>query len=213
MNTSLEHNLKRESEVPPDIESSSDQYALRFRGDVGEWFLQHQAKKVLQLLAQIGPSQTVLEVGGGHTQLTPSLVKSGHKVTVQGSDLGCALRVRRSFSPREIPFVTSSLYEPPFANAAFDVVVSIRMLAHVKDTERFLKACARVARKAVIVDFPSLRNFNFLSNVLFRLKKSIESDTRPYRCFRPSHPGRLLRESGFDERAIVPQFFLPRFQT
>ena len=51
-----------------DIETSSDGYAARFAGPVGEWMLEIQETITVALLPKT-PSATILDVGGGHGQL------------------------------------------------------------------------------------------------------------------------------------------------
>ena len=48
-----------------DIETSSEDYAKRFSGEVGKYFLDVQAKITLDLLKDL-PNSSVLDVGGGH---------------------------------------------------------------------------------------------------------------------------------------------------
>jgi SAM-dependent methyltransferase len=195
--------------APPDVESSTDHYALRFRGSTGRWFLERQEATVLEILSGLGPSLRILEVGGGHAQLTPALVRAGHRVTVQGSSPGCAARLRRVLEASLAPFVASSLVHLPFEDRAFDAVISIRTLAHVDDPEVFLASCARVSTRAIVLDFPSIRSANALSNALWRVKRGIEKDTRPFRCFTPHEIEGLLRARGFRQARAIPQFFLP----
>ncbi|MDQ2673475.1 MAG: methyltransferase, partial [Chloroflexota bacterium] len=70
-----------------DVESSSEAYARRFAGPVGQWFLELQARLTLESLAGLPPGATILDVGGGHAQLAPPLVEAGYRVTVVGSDV------------------------------------------------------------------------------------------------------------------------------
>ena len=62
-----------ESREDADVETSSDAYARRFAGGVGRFFLGRQRDAVLALLAPF-PRARVLDVGGGHGQLTGPLV-------------------------------------------------------------------------------------------------------------------------------------------
>ena len=57
----------------PDVESSSDEYALRFRGAVGKWQIERQNQLLLDLLAK-WKNASVLDVGGGHGQYTDDLI-------------------------------------------------------------------------------------------------------------------------------------------
>src|SRR3972149_2530813 len=59
-----------------DVETSSEAYARRFAGPVGEFFLEVQAAATLDLLRP-WPGSSLLEVGGGHGQLTGPPVEAG----------------------------------------------------------------------------------------------------------------------------------------
>jgi len=191
---------------PPDIATSSDDYARRFSREVGKWFLGAQAEGVRRLLDHLGAS-SLLEVGGGHAQLTESLLAEGHSVVVQGSDPSCAVRLRRLYSSLEVPFVCSSLERLPFNDLQFDVVVTVRTMAHVADPKGFLAECSRVAKSAVLIDYPSCRSINLLGEMMFGLKNKVEKDTRPYRSFRLAEIAEMFRSSGFREAGSIPQFF------
>jgi ubiquinone/menaquinone biosynthesis C-methylase UbiE len=192
----------------PDIASSHDDYARRFSGEVGRWFLERQKSIVLQLLAPLGV-ETILEVGGGHAQLTPSLVEAGYQVSVQGSDVSCSARLRRIYSDREVPFLLGALEHLPVGDRAFDAVVTVRTMAHVDDPAIFLAECARVARRAIVIDYPSQRSVNRFADVFFEGKQSIERDTRRYRSFADAEVRGWMAQSGFRPERNVRQFFWP----
>ena len=56
-----------------DIETSSDDYAARFAGEIGAWLLKVQEEATLRMLAAY-PNAKILDVGGGHGQLTGALI-------------------------------------------------------------------------------------------------------------------------------------------
>ena len=76
-----------------DVSSSSDDYARRFAGAVGQWFLDIQTGITLDLLRELPPAASVLDVGGGHAQVAPPLIAAGYDVTVIGSDSQCSARL------------------------------------------------------------------------------------------------------------------------
>ena len=76
-----------------DIETSSEGYASRFSGAVGTWMLNIQTEATLQML-QDYPQATVLDVGGGHGQITAPLIENGYQVTVLGSSEVCQARIQ-----------------------------------------------------------------------------------------------------------------------
>ena len=78
----------------PDLESSTDEYAQRFAGPVGDYFLEVQTEAVRKLMpSPVGCS--VLDVGGGHAQLAGPLVEAGYDVTILASDESCRDRLDR----------------------------------------------------------------------------------------------------------------------
>lgn len=183
-----------------DIETSSDGYASRFSGEVGEWFLDKQ----LQITKKFLESGTILDVGGGHAQLANPLSKAGYNVTVVGSDEACKARLAPS-----VQFIKGDLINLPFPDASFDTVLSFRFISHCNAWEQHLKELARVARKQVIIEYPVWVSLNALTPILFSLKKKIEKNTRTYRLFYHSEIQRTLRKAGFKESKREGQYVLP----
>src|SRR5262245_25124775 len=83
-----------------DVETSSEGYASRFRGRIGAWMLGIQRRATLLLLGALPPGGTVLDLGGGHAQLTGALLEKGWNVVVAGSDPECRHRVAPYLSPQ-----------------------------------------------------------------------------------------------------------------
>jgi 2-polyprenyl-3-methyl-5-hydroxy-6-metoxy-1,4-benzoquinol methylase len=191
-----------------DVATSSADYARRFAGGVGAWFLDVQAKATLELLAP-WPGASIVDVGGGHGQLTGPLVEAGHEVTVFGSQEICRERVRPWTEHGQARFSSGDLLALPFPDGAFDVALSFRLLPHVSRWRTLLAELARVARRAVIVDYPTSRSVNAASGVLFGLKKGVEGNTRPFTVFRDAEVEEALAASGLRVTGRRPQFLLP----
>ena len=196
----------------PDIETASDAYALRFSGPVGDYLLDVQAKTVQRLLSEAAiKGGRVLDVGGGHAQLTRLLLALGFEVWVQGSTPSCAERLVPLMHEAEgrLHFVTSSLWSLPFADRAFDLVVGIRLLAHVDRWQALLAEMGRVCRQAVLVDFPPIVSANVLEPWLFALKRRLEGNTRRFRCYSMRQMAPVLRDLGFVDLLQHKQFLAP----
>jgi SAM-dependent methyltransferase len=191
-----------------DIETSSAGYAERFRGPVGAWFLDVQARTTLALL-EPWPRARVLDVGGGHGQLTGPLIDAGHEVTVYASDPVCRERVRSYVDGGRARFEAGDLLHAPFADRSFDVALSFRLLPHVAPWRALVAELCRLAARAVVVDYPTRRSVNALAGPLFEAKKNVEGDTRPFAVFRDSDVSDAFDASGFRVTARRPQFFLP----
>lgn len=192
----------------PDLESSTEQYARRFAGSVGGYFLRVQ-REIVHSMLQPADHRSLLDVGGGHAQLSPSLVDAGYEVTVFGSDDSCKQRLDSAIGTERYQFVSGNLLALPFADDSFDVVLAFRMLPHLKNWQGFVAELCRVATKCVIVDYPTLKSFNWFSNRLFALKKRVEENTRPYQCFRDAHVAKAFHTSGFRVAQSKGQFLLP----
>jgi SAM-dependent methyltransferase len=192
----------------PDVETSSEGYASRFSGEVGRYFLEIQSAAVFDLLAP-WPGARVLDVGGGHAQLAPALVERGFRVTVVGSDEVCRERLDRALPPGSFEFRACDLLALPYPDRSFDIVVSLRLLAHVERWRELVAELCRVASHAVILDFSDSRSFNQLYGPLFPWKRAVEGNTRTFHIFKPGEVAAEAARHGFGCPAERRQFFLP----
>ena len=167
-----------------------------------------QSRVTLDLLTKF-PGASVLDVGGGHGQTTGALVGAGHRVTILGSDASCEARVREWTRTGSATFVAADLLDPGLPEGSFDVVLSYRLLPHARRFEDLVATLARLARRAVIVDYPTRRSLNSAADVLFGLKRSVERDTRPFRVFADAEVESVFAAHGFHPTARCGQFFFP----
>lgn len=190
------------------METSSEGYARRFSGPVGTFFLETQAQATLDLLAPFAAA-SVLEVGGGHGQLTGPLVEAGHAVTVFGSDARCRDRVRPWVDAGRARFEAGDLLALPFPDRAFDLVLSYRLLPHVARWPDLVGELCRAARRAVVVDYPTARSVNLAAGALFGAKQGVEGDTRPFLVFRDAEIEAAFARHGFRPTGRRPQLLFP----
>jgi len=193
----------------PDLETSSADYATRFSGNVGRYFLDVQKRSVIDLLKRV-PGRTVLDVGGAHGQIAVPLRANGYEVTILGSSPICNYNLTNQLGRDGVfRFVAGDLLNLPFHDRSFDVVVSFRLLPHVERWKQLIEELARVARFAVIVDFPTISSVNMFSPLLFRLKKRIERNTRPYTLFTTGSVRKAFHQTGYHNYATKGQFLFP----
>ncbi|MEO1681211.1 MAG: class I SAM-dependent methyltransferase [Pseudomonadota bacterium] len=190
-----------------DLDPSTDRYARRFEGPAGEWLLSRQTKALRRLIAP-WPQATVLDVGGGHGQVATPLLEDGHKVRVLASS-EVALGQVRAMSSVSLSTEVGPLTALAYSDQSFDVVASFRILAHIGDWRVLLREMARVARHAVIVDFPIPGGANALEPLLFGLKQRVEGDTRRFQTITRKEVRASLSEAGLAEFNAIGQFVLP----
>lgn len=195
-------------EETADIETASDDYARRFAGPTGEWLLSVQERITFELLAK-GTKGSVLDVGGGHGQLAVPLARAGWDVTVLGSDDSTANRIRPLLDAGELTFQKANLIALPYADQSFDHVICFRYISHCGEWRQLVKELCRVARTSVILDYPPLFSWNFLTPLLFHVKKRLEGNTRTYTLFRHRELAALFAAEGFPTIERRGQFFLP----
>jgi len=199
--------------VPPaledaDRETSSEGYARRFAGPVGRFFLERQTATTLDLVAP-WPGGSVVDVGGGHGQVAGPLADAGCRVTVAGSSAVCIERVHGLVDGGRARFETVDLLRLPFPDRSFDLALSYRLLPHVARWAEVVAELCRVARHAVIVDYPTSRSLNAVAEPFFALKKGVEGNTRPFAVFKDSQITDAFAAHGFRPTARRPQFFWP----
>jgi glycosyltransferase involved in cell wall biosynthesis/2-polyprenyl-3-methyl-5-hydroxy-6-metoxy-1,4-benzoquinol methylase len=203
----LEHDI-----TTPDVETSSAAYARRFAGPVGTYLLDVQAETAHGLLSEVAfQGRRALDVGGGHGQLTRLLLAQGFDVWVQGSASSCAARLAplTDEAGGRLHFVTSSLWALPFADDTFDLVVGIRLLAHVEQWQALLAEMARVCRQCLLLEYAPTMSANALEPLLFSLKRHLEGNTRPFFCYSQHQLAPVLRDLGFIDVTERKQLLIP----
>jgi SAM-dependent methyltransferase len=191
-----------------DVETASPEYARRFEGGVGRFFLDVQNEATLELLAP-WPSARVLDVGGGHGQVTGALLRAGHEVTIYGSDETCRRGVSAFLGTGKARFESGNLLALPYKDRSFEIVLSYRLLPHVARWRELVAELCRVAASCVVVDYPTTRSANAAGRLLFPLKKGLEGTTRPFLIFHDRDIQEALEAGGFRVTGRRAEFLLP----
>lgn len=192
-----------------DIETSSEGYAARFSGPTGEWMLAVQERVTYGMLADLPSGADVVDVGGGHGQLAVPLCRSGYRVTVLASAESCRRRVAGVVDSGQCRFVVGNVIALPFPDKAFDAALSFRLLPHCGAWPQLVRELCRVARRAVVVDYPTSQSLNAVAPALFGAKKKLEGDTREWALFRHERVREEFRRNGFRVGVQQGQFFFP----
>ncbi|MBI3987794.1 MAG: class I SAM-dependent methyltransferase [Lentisphaerae bacterium] len=191
-----------------DIETSSDEYAGRFAGPTGEWMLKVQETLTLELLEKV-PAKTILDVGGGHGQLAYPCCARGYDVTVLGSAECCRKRIAPLVDSGQCRFVVGNVIELPFPDRSFDAVIAFRMLTHCVQWPRLVAELCRVAKHAVVADYPTNQSLNVIAPLFFKAKLKMEGNTRAWELFRHREMLAEFARNGYRLQASRAQFFFP----
>ena len=188
----------------PDLASSTPAYARRFDSRAGAWFLEVQTRILMEFMRPWTKAR-VLDVGGGHAQVSRPLVAAGHKVTLLATSIEA---VGMAFDlPLEVRL--GALCAPPTEDGEFDVAIALRIMPHVENWRMLLAGLCRSARDAVIIDFPIPGGSNAFTPFLFSAKKRIEGNTRSFNTMSRQEVIEAFRENGFAVDASVGQFVAP----
>ncbi len=88
-------------------------------------------------------------------------------------------------------------------------MISYRLLPHVRRWPDLVAVLCRLARVAVVVDYPTRHSVNAAAGLLFGLKKGVEGNTRPFLVFSDAEVEQEFARHGFRPTARRPQFFFP----
>lgn len=191
-----------------DIHTSSDEYAGRFAGRHGAWMLEVQERIALGYLKQSG-AKTVLDVGGGHGQLAHPMVRDGYTVTVLGSAPECEHRIRDLTAAGTCTYLVGNVIALPFPDKSFDAVVCFRLLTHCGQWPKLIEELCRVARTAIVVDYPTGQSLNAVAPALFEAKKKYEKNTRRWTLFRHDEIFGEFAKNRWHLAKRTGQFFFP----
>ncbi len=202
----------RQPNIPPplaDIETASDDYATRFAGPSGQWLLWVQEQGTRHVLACTKNVHTILDVGGGHAQLTHVYLEKDHEVMVVGSAPTPGTRLEKALQHPNCSYIAADLLQLPFPHKHFHLVSSFRLLTHCKEWERLVEQLCKVSRTYVLLDYPTSQSINAIAPALFDAKKKVEKNTRYWRSFRHKEVDQVFYKQGFARVATYKQFFLP----
>lgn len=127
-----------------------DKYGTR--NPIARWLMNGFLSAVTDLYRQAAPS-SVLEVGTGEGRLAQHLVTHGlrpKRFEACDLDLG---KMIDDLDPL-IQVRQASIYELPWVDASFDLVVCCEVLEHVEDPRRALAELERVSARHVLVSTP-----------------------------------------------------------
>lgn len=197
---------------------------LRFSGPIGTLVAEAQERVLFDFLGEVG-GRHVLDVGTGTGRAALALAARG--AVVSGVDASPEMlqvaRARAEAAGLNVAFSTGDAHHLTFDQRSVDAVVSLRVLMHTPDWERCVSELCRVARRQVVVDYPSATSAASLHTLARRLRPRLahpaprpdgaaaapRTDLEAYRVFTLRQMRRAFDRHGFAVTRVHRQFVLP----
>lgn len=192
---------------------------LRFSGPIGEYLLETQESLLLEAFKPLaaggagGPlaGAHVLDVGTGTGRAAIGLARGG--ATVVGVDASSEMlevaRERAAAAGVAVTFDVGDAHALPFSAGHFDGAVSLRVLMHTPDWSRCVGELCRVARRRVVVDFPSLSSLAAFESGARHLRRAAGRQVEAYRVMSERSVISAFEAHGYRVVHVHRQFVLP----
>jgi len=137
-------------------------------------FLNNYFLSTISSLVKSVESVRILDIGCGEGIVAHFLIKRLciHATQIVGLDIerNC-LKIAKGINP-EVQFFQASIYELPFHDNSFDLVLGLEVLEHLQFPQRAIGELARVSKEWVIVSVPNDRMFRLGNMIRFRYLSS-----------------------------------------
>jgi ubiquinone/menaquinone biosynthesis C-methylase UbiE len=192
---------------------------LRFSGPIGEYLLETQESLLVEAFKPLATSDAegaltgahVLDVGTGTGRAAIGLARAG--ATVVGVDASSEMlevaRERAAAAGVPVTFDVGDAHALPFPEKHFDGAVSLRVLMHTPDWSRCVGELCRVARRRVMVDFPSLSSLAAIESGARHLRRAAGRPVEAYRVMSERSVVGAFETHGFRVVRVHRQFVLP----
>lgn len=164
------------------------------------WFRRHEA--AYEWLLPVVAGRSVLEVGCGEGYGTALL--AGSASAIIGIDYDALTAAHAAATYPQARFVRGNLAALPFANEAFDALVTLQVIEHVWNHREFVTECLRVLRPGgtLVVTTPNRLTFSPGSDVPLNPFHTKE--------FTAAELAQLLRRNGFEVTSVLGLHAGPR---
>ncbi|MEQ1870483.1 MAG: class I SAM-dependent methyltransferase [Vicinamibacterales bacterium] len=182
----------------------------RFGGPIGDLVAAGQADVLTRFLGPVN-GRSILDVGTGTGRAAFLMADLGAQVTgVDASEEMLAVARERA-RDRVVPitFATGDAHALGFADRAFDIAVSLRVLMHTPRWGMCVDELCRVSRHRVIVDYPSAHSVALVQSLARKVRYAFGGATEPYRVFGAHQIAAAFARNNFRIVSTHRQFVLP----
>lgn len=131
----------------------------------------------------IGEKPNLIDVGGGFGRLTETYINFGKKIVlIDPSEHNLAIAREKFGKTEKIVYRKASLPDLPFADDSFEVVVMVRVMHHLADSQKTLMELSRILKPDgyLILEFANKIHFLARIKALFRGELSFTSNFKTY---------------------------------
>ena len=143
-----------------EYESVSDKYKNPMLKGVINGFVNS-----LDMMVKLSNAENALDAGCGEGYIFNRLFSKNKRLQMTGLDISNeALKTARKLNP-DSKFFEGSIYEMPFEDNKFDLVIASEVLEHLEKPKKALDEISRISKKHVLLSVPNeplFRITNFL---------------------------------------------------
>lgn len=134
---------------------------------------ENEAEKIAisYLFRKIGKKDSLAEIGSGFGRLVPFYSDFAKEIVLADPSENLLQISQKKFGQqRKIKFIKTSLPKLSLPNSSFDVVVMVRVIHHLKDTENFFNEISRILKPDGFFVLELANKIHFLARVRELLK-------------------------------------------
>ena len=182
----------------------------RFGGPIGKYLRRRQEEQLANWLGK-QEGRSILDVGAGTGRTAVPLAGAGARVSACDASEAMleVARAKAGDAGVEITFECCDAMALPYADRAFDVVLSFRVLLHVIDWRRALAEACRCSADILVIDFPPRWSLAALQVPARALASIFKPKTQRFRLFSLRQIKKELWLRGFEIERVDRLFFLP----
>lgn len=176
----------------------------RYGGAVGQWFLRFEQSAFKAMVVDLGEVHTVLDIGTGTGKLRSSMSTN----CFIGLDSSLRMLGISQKMWGEVPHVLADSVQLPFLGDSIDLVIASRVLLHVEKWSQMITEACRVARRAVLLDYPTRPSVAALEPAVWRWTRGRNAPP-VHRIFTQSEIDDVFRSVGFECTNTRKGYLLP----
>ncbi len=181
---------------------------FRFKKGGGLVVDETEKSAVLKLVGS--EKKNILDVATGTGRFAAILAKKGNHVT--GVDLSNEMLkiAKRTFEIENVSvkLVVGDATKLPFNDNSFDTVISMRLLIHIDDLDKFVREFARVSKKEVIFDTVNVWSLKAIQIVIANALSGLLG-LSPVSMHSASEVERVAKRNGLKLKRRENTFFIP----